>query len=122
MSLDKFGIDNTIIDSLYKKYGVLDDEGFLIGTNHENFLAMQKRIDDLNRKKNLTPEEEREGAELIIVHKAYMKELTNYVMNDGEVLDESEDLDFEPDDDSDDNSDDDESDYDESDYDDSDNS
>ena len=97
MSLDRLGIDNNIIDALYKKYGFLDEEGFLIGTNHQNFLTMQKRVDELGMKTNLTPKEEKEGAELVIVHKAYMKELENYVLNDGEVLDDDdEDFDFEP--------------------------
>ena len=93
-------IDDNIIENLYKKYGFFDNEGFLIGTNHENFSIMQKRIDELNRKQVLTHLEEKEGAEMIIVHKAYVKELESYILDNGIVLDDDDDddIDFEPND------------------------
>jgi hypothetical protein len=99
--MNRLGINSDVIDKLYKKYGFLDDEGFLIGTNHPNFTAMQNRIDELNRKKTLTPEEEKEGAERVIIQKAYMKELQNYVLDDGDIIedDESEDMEFDPEED-----------------------
>ena len=82
-------LDENVIDSLYEKYGFLDNEGYLVGTSDPNFLAVQKRVEQLAHKTKLTPEEEREGAELVIIQKAYMKELRDYVLDDG-VLEEDE--------------------------------
>jgi hypothetical protein len=85
-------LDSDIIDKLYKKYGFLDDEGYLIGTSDPKFLAVQNRIDQLaRRKKKLTKEEEREAAELVIINKSYMKELRDYVLDEG--IAEEDDID-----------------------------
>lgn len=98
-------LDSEVIDKLYKKYGFLDDEGYLVGTSDPKFLAVQKRIDQLARKtKKLTAQEEREAAELVIIQKAYMKELRDYVLDQGIEEDgvfdgmesDGEDGDFEP--------------------------
>lgn len=93
-------LDDEVIDKLYKKYNILDDEGYLVGTNDKAFLKLQKRIEYLSKKIKLTKEEEREAAELVIVNKSYMKELKNYVLdvglNNGDAFeDEDEDDDDE---------------------------
>ena len=99
MSID--GLTNDIIDRLYVKYGFLDRDGFLIGTSHPIFLNIQDRIEQLSKKEELTNEEEREGTELIIIQKSYIKELNNYALDNClKQLDESKestDEDFEPD-------------------------
>lgn len=92
-------LDDDIIDKLYEKHGFLDNEGFLIGTNHPNFKAAQKKTEDLSKKLVLTKDEEREAAELIIIEKAYTREFNKYIMDSmlkQSIESESDDGDFDP--------------------------
>lgn len=69
-----------VIDKLYTKYGILDKEGYLVDVKDAKFQYVVNRIEKLANKSKLTSKEEREGAELIIIQKAYMKELQNAIL------------------------------------------
>lgn len=92
------------IDELFKKYGLFDEEGYLIPPEHPMIKKYEQRLDILSRKMMLKPDEEREAMELIALDKAYTRELNKYILEQGVIgMDEmsgtsSDDEDFLPED------------------------
>lgn len=75
---------NEYIDELLNEYGILDSEGFLVGTDHPNIKTVYNRIDNLSKKINLTPEEIEEAIKLTIINKAYIKEINKYLLEEAQ--------------------------------------
>lgn len=92
------------IDELFEKYGLFDEEGYLVSPDHPMIKKYEQRLDVLSRRMMLKPEEEREAMELIALDRAYTRELNKYILEQGVVgLDEksgttSDDDDYLPDD------------------------
>ena len=86
------------IDQLFVEYGILDDDGFLVGTSHPNIMKVYGRIEALSVKTCLTSEETDEAVKLTMINREYLKELNKYVRH--EVMKIVESVDSEEDDDS----------------------
>jgi len=69
------------VDALFKEFGLLDTEGYLVGTDHNNVRKIQQRIDQLSRKTTLYEEEIEEARNLVSVNTAYIKELNKYMLH-----------------------------------------
>lgn len=82
-----------VIDELFKKHKLLDDEGYLVGTDDPNLIAVFERIDQLSKKETLTNTEIEEGEELMEVQKAYTKEAQQYLLYERMMLGESDEED-----------------------------
>jgi hypothetical protein len=72
--------ESNIIDCLFRKYKLLDSEGFLVGTEDPKLIAVFNRIEELSKKEKLSPNEIEEGEELIEVQKAYTKEANAFLL------------------------------------------
>lgn len=96
-------VSQRVIDGLYDKYGFFDHEGYVVGPDNENVLRMERRLDELSKKKKLTAQEEKEAAELILLDRAYTDEINRYVLDqalnggDGQHSDSEEDDSYEDD-------------------------
>ena len=90
------------IDELFEKYGLFDEEGYLVSPDHPMIKKYEQRLDVLSRRMMLKPEEEREAMELIALDRAYTRELNKYILEQGVIgLDEgttSDDEDYLPED------------------------
>ena len=74
--------DQQYIDNLFKEYGILDDQDFLVGTQHPNLCNVHNRIDVLSQKQTLTNQELCEAEKLTTITKAYIKEATKYLLHE----------------------------------------
>lgn len=74
---------DSVVDELFYKYNLIDDEGYLVGTNHPDLIRFYKRLDALAQKHiKLTKEEEEEGEEMLFVHNEYNKEVQKYLLSE----------------------------------------
>lgn len=83
------------MDDLFEQFGLLDSEGYLLGTGHPKVKNMYKRIEYLNSKEIITEDEEDEAALLFKVSRAYVDELNKYIESTGLTADYTDDSDFE---------------------------
>ena len=91
------------IDELFDKYGLFDDEGYLVGPDHPNIEKYEKRLEQLSRKTILKKAEEIEAMELIALDKAYTKEVNKYLVEESvrlldQLTDDEDDDDYEDED------------------------